>query len=70
MSDTETDDLRALLRAVERALRNPKVHRNEIANGIEMVLESELFVGHVTETLQRYTAGRGGTRPPTKAAGR
>jgi hypothetical protein len=65
----EADDLRAFLRALIAALGNPKIHRDELAGAISVVLDHEhgISIPVMTEALRRRDHSRGQTRPPAKA---
>lgn len=66
MSCTECDDLHAFLRVLHRATRHPKITRRELTDALAAILVDATTPQRAAEVLERWMAGRGGTRPPAR----
>jgi hypothetical protein len=63
----ELDDLHAFLRALERALHNPRIGRDELAGAISVALDGEASPSVGAEMLRHRDRSLGQTRPPTRS---
>lgn len=66
MTCPECDDLHGFLRVLVRAARHPRITKRELGDAAAAILVDATTPQRAAEVLERWMAGRSGTRPPAR----